>query len=126
MAERHTVDVDVVGSKPIRLPNRFRLEAVFCCVVLTWDAWVRLLRRCFTKTYLTQKEPPKWGGSFCGLSCLLSFHIPDGTWRVVRITFAEDKMVCSLLVNIHLVIIAEWIAETIGEYVRGVSADEGR
>ena len=29
MAERHTVDVDVVGSKPIRLPIASLLEAIF-------------------------------------------------------------------------------------------------
>ncbi len=31
MAERYTVDVDVVGSKPIRLPKRVsHAEALFC------------------------------------------------------------------------------------------------
>ena len=32
MAERHTVDVDVVGSKPIRLPKKEspNEEALFC------------------------------------------------------------------------------------------------
>ena len=29
MAERHTVDVDVVGSKPIRLPEESLFEGLF-------------------------------------------------------------------------------------------------
>src|SRR5215207_10412293 len=48
-----------------------------------------------------------------GVFILLPFHIPDRPGRVVVQRFAKNQMGDSLLINIHLIVIAEWEAEAI-------------
>ena len=61
MAERHTVDVDVVGSKPIRLPKKYRL---------------RFRRRYFLgRSHILAEAKNIWPRQF-----LLTLDIPNGTW----------------------------------------------
>lgn len=120
MAERHTVDVDVVGSKPIRLPKKsLPFEETLFLRVCPIEGWYGFETHQAPKRKTSEVSETSEVRFYLG-----TIHVPDGTRRIVIVPLAEDEMRLAGLIEIHFVVIAEREPETVIEDV-GEAAREG-